>query len=106
MTGGIFINVNYSLERLNFRDIEYVQAMADYCQIYTRDKRRLTIHKTLKGFGEFLPHYFYRCHRSFIINTKLVSRIPKGRDHVVIDGHPVPIGEQYLAELLNKLLVC
>jgi len=58
-------------------DIFYIQADDDYTMIHTKDKSYLK-EKTMKYFESYLPKdSFVRCHRSFIVNIKQISKLER-----------------------------
>lgn len=97
----IFVRSNSVLTKIRTSDIIYVQALGDYVNIFTSDKR-LTVHITLRGMEEKLPPgMFYRLHRSFLVALDHIDAVEEGTAYV--GKHPLPIGEQYKKELLKKL---
>jgi two-component system LytT family response regulator len=97
----IFVRSNSLLTKVKIKDIMYVQALGDYVNIFTNDNR-LTVHITLKGMEEKLPHdKFYRLHRSYLTSLNHIDNIEEGTAY--IGKHPLPIGEQYKKELLRKI---
>jgi two-component system LytT family response regulator len=97
----IFVRSNSLLTKVRIKDIIYVQALGDYVNIFTNDKR-LTVHITLKGMEEKLPSdKFYRLHRSYLTSLHHIDNIEEGTAY--IGKHPLPIGEQYKKELLRKI---
>jgi two-component system LytT family response regulator len=97
----IFVRSNSLLTKVKIKDIIYVQALGDYVNIFTNDKR-LTVHITLKGMEEKLPSdKFYRLHRSYLTSLQHIDNIEEGTAY--IGKHPLPIGEQYKKELLRKI---
>lgn len=97
----IFVRSNSLLTKVKIKDIIYVQALGDYVNIFTNDKR-LTVHITLKGMEEKLPSdKFYRLHRSYLTALHHIDNIEEGTAY--IGKHPLPIGEQYKKELLRKI---
>jgi DNA-binding LytR/AlgR family response regulator len=97
----IFVRSNSVLTKIRTNDILYVQALGDYVNIYTPDKR-VTVHITLRGMEEKLPpSMFYRLHRSFLVGLNHIDGVEEGTAYV--GKHPIPIGEQYKKELLKKL---
>jgi len=94
----IFVRSNSLLTKIKISDIIYIQALGDYVNIFTNDKR-LTVHITLKGMEEKLPpDKFYRLHRSYLTSLNHIDNIEEGTAY--IGKHPLPIGEQYKKELL------
>ncbi len=97
----IFVRSNSLLTKVKIQDIIYVQALGDYVNIFTRDKR-LTVHITLKGMEEKLPRdKFYRLHRSYLTSLNHIDNIEEGTAYV--GKHPLPIGEQFKKELLKRI---
>lgn len=97
----IFIRSEAILTKVKIKEITYVQAMGDYVNIFTANKRH-TVHITLKAIEEKLPHQlFYRLHRSYLIALNHIDNIEENTAY--IGKHPIPIGEQYKKELLKKI---
>jgi len=97
----IFVRSNSLLTKVKIKDIIYIQALGDYVNIFTNEKR-LTVHITLKGMEEKLPpDQFYRLHRSYLSALQHIDNIEEGTAY--IGKHPLPIGEQYKKELLRKI---
>lgn len=97
----IFVRSNSLLTKVKINDIIYAQALGDYVNIFTNEKR-LTVHITLKGLEEKLPQdKFYRLHRSYLTSLHHIDNIEEGTAY--IGKHPLPIGEQYKKELLRKI---
>lgn len=61
-------------------DIISIQAISNYSEFHIKDGRKIMISKTLKDFEEQLQEYkfFFRVHKSSIININHVERILKG----------------------------
>lgn len=97
----IFVRSDAILTKVKIKEIIYIQAMGDYVNIFTSDKRH-TVHITLKGIEEKLPHQlFYRLHRSYLIAINHIDNVEENTAY--IGKHPIPIGEQYKKELLKKI---
>ncbi|HXU26318.1 MAG TPA: LytTR family DNA-binding domain-containing protein [Bacteroidia bacterium] len=97
----IFVRSNSVLAKIKIAEIIYMQALGDYVNIFTIDKRH-TVHITLRGMEENLsPDKFYRLHRSYLIALDHIDRVEEGT--AFIGKHPIPIGEQFKKDLLKKL---
>lgn len=97
----IFVRADSVLIKININEIQYIQAMGDYVNIFTSGKRT-TVHITLKGIEEKLPKdLFFRLHRSYIIATNHIDNVEENTAY--IGKHPIPIGEQFKKELLKKI---
>jgi len=99
----IFVRADYRLNKINFDDIFYVEALKDYVVINTLDNS-YTTHTTMKEMVRILPvKSFVRIHRSFIVNLSKIFSI-KYPD-LVIEGKMkvLPIGGLYRKELYGRL---
>lgn len=93
----LYLKVDGEWVRVNVNDIQYVQAMADYVNIYVQqgnDLKRLVIHSTMKGVEKKLEGgAFVRVHRSYIINATNIRSY--SNDTVNIADKQIPIGVTY-----------
>lgn len=99
----IFVRADYRLNKINFDDIFYVEALKDYVVINTSDNS-YTTHTTMKEMVRILPAKdFVRIHRSFIVNLNKIFSI-KYPD-LVIEGKMkvLPIGGLYRKQLYGRL---
>ena len=97
----IFIRSNSLLTKILVNEIEYIQALGDYINIFANGKRH-TVHMTLRAIEEKLPpDKFFRVHRSYLVNIDKIDFIEK--ENAYIGKHPIPIGEQNKQTLLKKL---
>lgn len=66
-------------------DIIYCQADGPYTYFYLKDGSKVTVSKNLKEYEELLEdHYFFRVHKSYLINLKEMKRYVKGDGGYVI----------------------
>jgi len=101
----IFIKRNFSLIRLKYSDILWVEALENYVIFNTFDDK-FTVHFTMKAVEHKLPvDRFLRLHRSFIVNLSAVEII---EDNSVLirtqDGmRTIPIGKSYREKLMKDI---
>lgn len=97
----LFIKKNKGYSRLNFEDIEYLEALADYVQINTSNER-YTVLSTMKSISSRLPEdKFLRIHRSYIVALDKIERLDDNM--VVLSGKSIPVSRSYRENLMNKL---
>ncbi|MCA8829754.1 LytR/AlgR family response regulator transcription factor [Hymenobacter pini] len=97
----IFVKADYHTQRLNLRDIRYLEGLKDYIKIYAGGKPILTLN-SLKAFEDRLPSPdFVRVHRSYIVALAHIDSIRKNR--IYMGEVIIPIGESY-AEAFFKLI--
>ena len=74
----LFILMGKQMVFLEISKIVYIRAEGDYSMVYTSDKMKGLIMKSLNEWDERLPDtYFCRIHRSSIINLEYVYKIDK-----------------------------
>ncbi|MBS7255249.1 LytR/AlgR family response regulator transcription factor [Flavobacterium branchiicola] len=90
----LFIRADYSLIKILFSDILYIEGLDDYLKIHIQNQKTVVARMTLKAILQKLPETeFIRVHRSFIIP---VSKIEKIRNKVIfIDNAEIPISASY-----------
>lgn len=89
-----------------FNSILYLQGEGAYTKVVCANGVELLASKNLKHFEQQLAHAprFFRCHKSFIINTHQVLRVQKGERPVAyLQEHEVAVSVHKLDELLAKL---
>jgi DNA-binding LytR/AlgR family response regulator len=101
----IFVNVEYTLVKILFAEILYVEGLKDYIKIHLASSPKAILTKmSLKAMEEKLPgNKFIRIHKSFIIAADKITVIK--RDFACIGNQEVPISDFYkenLSRLTNK----
>lgn len=88
--------------RIEWEDILYAEGMQNYVKLYFADKV-LTIHQTMASLEEILPkNYFFRIHRSYLINISHIHKISGGQ--VSVNGSNLPIAKPKRQDLLNAVV--
>jgi two-component system, LytTR family, response regulator LytT len=97
----LFVKVDYSLVRIDFKDVLYMVGLKDYTKIFLRHAPRPLLTLTsLKALEEKLPtHSFMRVHRSYIIGLNQISSIT--RTSLQIGEMTIPIGDQFKDAIRN-----
>jgi DNA-binding LytR/AlgR family response regulator len=91
----LFVNSEYSLVRIDFNDIAYIEGLRDYVKIFLLSASRPVITRiSMKSLEEKLPmNSFVRVHKSFIVALNKITSIRKGR--ISILKAQVPISEHF-----------
>lgn len=87
--------------------VQYLEAADDYVKIWISEGSFLK-KKTMQYFEQLLqPHHFVRIHRSFIINTQLITRIDpyEKESHLVLltSGAKLPVSKAGYLKLKEML---
>ena len=100
----LLIKVEYSTVKVDFNAILFVKGVKDYVQIFTEQKRYLTV-STMKNIESKLPtNDFLRVHKSYIVSLKKIEKIERFR--IWMKGESIPVGDTYkkqFTEVINKL---
>jgi len=89
----IFVKTEYRIQRIDLKEIQYIEGMKDYIRIITGDEKVMTL-QSLKRMIEVLPSgRFIRVHKSYIIAIDKIKSIE--RSHILILDERIPIGESY-----------
>jgi two-component system, LytTR family, response regulator len=85
------------LEFVAVGDIIRCEAQVNYTTIFLKDRKKITVARTLKEFEELLePYQFFRIHQSHLINLLYVQRFHKGK------GGWVAMADQSVIEVATR----
>lgn len=97
----LFVKTEYRIQKLDLKDILYIESMQNYIILITTKERVLSL-QSLKNIEEQLPEKeFVRVHKSFIIALRHVSSIERSR--IKISDHLIPIGDSYRKSFYNLI---
>ncbi|MBZ5858667.1 LytR/AlgR family response regulator transcription factor [Flavihumibacter profundi] len=101
-----FVNVDYSLLKISFSDILWIESLKDYVKINLKSSSKPIITRmSMKLLEESLPaDKFLRVHKSFIISKDQVTAVRK--NSLFIGTMEIPVGENYrdtIAIITGKL---
>lgn len=90
-----FVNVDYSLHKVVFADIIWIEGLKDYVKIHLRSSSKPVITRmSIKGMEEQLPGMkFIRIHKSYIVAVAAISSIRK--NSIFLDSLELPVGDTY-----------
>ncbi len=96
------------IQMIATRDIVYIEADVNYCQVYIKEKKSICVSKTLKSFEKQLKnnHEFYRIHQSYLINLNHISKVIKTKLPQVsmINGDILTIARSKKSAFLKLIL--
>lgn len=100
----LFIRADYSLIKILFSDILFIEGLDDYLKIHIQNQKTIVARMTLKALLQKLPvTEFVRVHRSFIVP---ISKIEKVRNKIIyINQEEIPVSASYetaFFTMLNK----
>jgi DNA-binding LytR/AlgR family response regulator len=91
----LFVNVEYSLLKVEFADIQWIEGLKDYIRIYLKSSSKPVITRmSMKAIEEELPSSkFIRAHKSFIVSVSAITSVRK--NSIFIGAEEIPIGDNY-----------
>ena len=98
----IFVNVEYTLVKINFNEIKFIEGLKDYIKIHLQTSPKPVITRmSMKSMEEKLPlNSFLRVHKSYIVAIDKITSVK--RDHVCILEQEIPVSESY-KDAINKI---
>lgn len=101
---GMYLRADYSLVKIEFAEILYVEGLQDYLKIHLENQKPVVVRMTMKTMLEKLPaNRFVRVHRSYIVP---LSRVNNVRNKTIdLNGLKIPIGPTYEEEFYKLFKV-
>ena len=101
-----FVNVDYSLLKVEFNDVQWIEGLKDYVKINLKSSSKPVITRmSMKSLEDQLPSSkFIRIHKSFIVSIASIHSIRK--NSLFIGQAELPVGDNYkdaLTQLINKI---
>jgi two-component system, LytTR family, response regulator len=93
--GYFFVNVDYSLVKINIDDIVYVEGLKDYIKVHLNSTQRpIVTRMPMKTIEEQLPPSgFIRIHKSYIVSINFITSIRKSS--LFINTIELPVSDSY-----------
>mgnify|MGYP002523895466 CR=1 FL=1 len=91
----VFFKTDYRIVKVSIPDIRYIEGMSEYLKVWIEGEPKPIITLlSMKKMEEWLPDYFMRIHRSYIVNLNKIQEVNKNR--VIMDADTfLPIGDLY-----------
>jgi len=98
-----FIHADYSLMKVMFDDILYVEGLKDYIKIHlTSQKHPIVCRMTMKSIEEKLPSdQFFRVHKSYIVSIKKMESIRNQK--IKIGENHIPLSENFADQFMQAI---
>lgn len=90
------------IQKIVIENIIYIEAYKHRVIIHERNDSKVC-YMSLKEISLQLDEFFYRCHRSYIINLRYIVQI-EGLYCMTSNKHKIPISKKYRNELIAKLM--
>jgi len=96
-----FIKCNGKIEKIVMADVIYIEAMANYVIIHTRQKKYIT-YLTFSGIEHQLPaDLFVRIHKSYLVAISAIQTIDG--NEVITNSMRLPLSKNYRSDVMNRI---
>lgn len=104
-TNKVVLNTNDGFICISLDDILYVKSSNHYCFLYTNNNEEIKIATPLKQLENIFDNkYFYRCHRSYIVNLNYINMINTKTSIIyLVNEKEVPLSRRNKSELIKYL---
>jgi two-component system, LytTR family, response regulator len=98
-----FVNVDYSLLKLQKSDIAWIEGLRDYIKIHLLSSPKpIMTRMSIKAIEEQLTGFpFIRIHKSYLVSVPSITSVRK--NSVFIQTMELPIGENYRESFFNAI---
>ncbi len=95
----IFIKTENRLEKVDLKDILFIEGMGDYRRVHLLNKRIMTL-QTFNEFERIIPkNMICRVHKSYMVSIRKINSIERNR--IKMDDKTIPISETYKNTFFN-----
>ena len=101
---GLSLSSEGKLYNIDYKDIIYAESQARDVELTLKD-RQLVTHMKISDLEKMLPDYFFRCHRSYIVNLLEVENIERYQATMKNEDY-IPISQQQYTEMKNRMFQC
>ena len=99
--GFIFLKHEGEVIRVDVKDIDYVEAVGDYVQVVTPQKKYLSYLSMKKMMVLLEESHFFRVQKSYIVNLRKISSISGST--IFLKSKNIPIGGNYRAGFMEVI---
>lgn len=96
----IFLKNKDRYVKIKLDELIYIEANDNYCSLYTQDSTYV-LKTQLKTLQDNMPEYFWRIHRSFIVNLHHLKSFKT--DELQVGDRTLPIGKSFYSLFIKKL---
>lgn len=96
----------YGMQITTVKDIIRLEADNNYTRFFIQNQSPILVSKSLKDYENILPkHYFFRCHKSHLVNLDYLLRYDKRDEEVLVlsDKSRVPVSRRKIDLLVDKI---
>lgn len=99
--GCFYVKADYKIVRINYKDILFIEGLKEYVQIHTESKKVITYISMQKMSELLLSKYFFRVHKSYIVNLQKIDTIQGNL--ITIKGKQVSVSKNQKDEFIKRI---
>lgn len=99
--GALNVRSNRNTSRINYRDVLYIESLADYVKIHRVYGEPVHSREKISHLEQLLPAMFIRIHRSFIVNRSTITAF--SREQLRVGEKELPISRSYRKKVIAEL---
>jgi DNA-binding LytR/AlgR family response regulator len=103
LPGFIFIKQKQSFIKIALRDIIYLESIGNYIKLFTK-METFTIRQSINTLEASFPTYFFRVHRSYLVNLHFAQKIAESSIEMT-NKTAIPISRNIYNKLLDSIRV-
>lgn len=96
------------IDIINVSDISYCKGAGDYVELFLKDGRKVLHNETLAQLEENLPRIFLRVHRSYLVNTELISSLKRDKSGagqlLLTNDTTIPVSRRIMPKVRSALI--
>ncbi|MFO7659200.1 MAG: LytTR family DNA-binding domain-containing protein [Bacteroidales bacterium] len=96
-----FVKTEFRLQKVDFKDIMFVEGQGDYQLIVTVKGKIMTLQNLAKLEGMLPANNFIRVHKSYIVSLQRIEKIERNR--IRIGEKSIPISDTYKEKFFDLL---
>jgi two-component system, LytTR family, response regulator len=89
----LFVKTEHRIQKINLKDILYVEAIQNYISINTTNGRVMSLQPLKKIEEQLPPAEFIRVHKSYIVSLRHIGYVERSR--IFMDDAVIPVGDSY-----------
>lgn len=97
----LFLKKNNLYHKIKIDDIYFIKADNIYIEVFTKNSEKYLVRNTLKDFIKNLPSNFFKCNKSYIINTNEIKSF--NLNYVFINNVQISVSKEFKPYLKSLL---
>jgi DNA-binding LytR/AlgR family response regulator len=97
----IFLKKNNLYHKVELKDIYFIKSDNIYLEVFIKNNQKYLIRNTLKDFLTNLPSNFFKCNKSYIVNTNEIKSF--NLNYVFINDVKISVSKEFKPYLKSLL---